>query len=74
MPGLPGSIFEMTSIDTMKDVFEINFFSTYANPITIKVFKKSDAACIINIGSITLDSRNRNISYGSSKAASDVRN
>ena len=66
-----GSIFEMTSIDTMKDVFEINFFSQLTlTQLLLRFLKKSDAACIINIGSITgLIPEIGNISYGSSKAA-----
>lgn len=66
-----GSIFEMTSIDTIKDVFEINFFSQLKlTQLLLRFLKKSDTACIINIGSTSgLIPEMGTISYGSSKAA-----
>ena len=66
-----GALFEMTSIKTMKDVFEINFFSQIQlTQLLLRFMKKSDSGCIVNIGSVSgLTPERGTISYGSSKAA-----
>ena len=66
-----GSLFEMTSIKNMKDVFEINFFSQIKlTQLLLRFLKKSDSASIVNIGSVSgLIPERGTISYGSSKAA-----
>lgn len=66
-----GALFEMTSIKTMKDVFEINFFSQIQlTQLLLRFMKKSNSACIVNIGSVSgLTPERGTISYGSSKAA-----
>ena len=66
-----GALFEMTSVKTMKDVFEINFFSQIQlTQLLLRFMKKSESACIINIGSVSgLTPERGTISYGSSKAA-----
>ena len=44
--GMPqGSIFEMTPIKLIKEVFEINFFTIKARTITFKIFKAIKRRC-----------------------------
>ena len=66
-----GSILEMTSIDEIKKVFDVNFFSQIKiSQNLIRLLKKSDNPSIINIGSITgITPEKGTIAYGSSKAA-----
>ena len=66
-----GSIFEMTKIEKVKDVFEINFFSQLnLIQLLLRSLKKSDYPSIVNISSISgLISERGNIAYGTSKAA-----
>ena len=66
-----GSILEMSSIEKIKEVFEVNFFSQIKlTQLLIRFLKKSKDASIINIGSISgiLPERGT-LGYGSSKAA-----
>ena len=66
-----GSIFEMTSIKNLKQVFEINFFAQM-NIIQklLRFMKKSKNASIINVGSAAgLLNQRGTLAYGSSKAA-----
>jgi 3-oxoacyl-[acyl-carrier protein] reductase len=70
--GMPqGSIFEMTPIKLIKEVFEINFFSQLKLvQLLLKSLKQSKDGVIINIGSVSgLEPLRGNISYGTSKAA-----
>ncbi len=66
-----GSLFEMTSINKLKEVFETNFFSQiYITQLLLRLLKKSNCASIINIGSIMgIRAEKGTLSYGSSKAA-----
>jgi 3-oxoacyl-[acyl-carrier protein] reductase len=66
-----GSIFEMTKLSTIKEIFEVNFFSQLKIiQMLLRSLKKSNSACIINIGSISgLIAERGTIAYGSSKAA-----
>jgi 3-oxoacyl-[acyl-carrier protein] reductase len=66
-----GGFLKMTSINNIKDVFQINFFShLYLIQVIIKFMKKSNNASIINISSIAgIDAEAGSIAYGSSKAA-----
>jgi 3-oxoacyl-[acyl-carrier protein] reductase len=66
-----GSIFEMTKIDKIKEVFQINFFSQLIIiQYLIKLLKKSKNPSIINISSLSsLIPLRGNISYGGSKVA-----
>ena len=66
-----GSILEMTSIDSLKNTFEINFFSQIKiTQLLIKLLKKSNSSSIINIGSISgLLSERGTLSYATSKSA-----
>ena len=66
-----GSIFEMTKLDDIKNIFEINFFSQLKLiQSLLRSLKKSESASIVNIGSISgLLSERGTLAYGSSKAA-----
>ena len=66
-----GSLFEMTSIKNLKNIFEINFFSQLKlTQLLLRLLKKSKKASIINIGSVSgIDGDRGTITYGSSKAA-----
>ena len=66
-----GSLFEMTSIDSLKEVFQVNFFSQLlVTQLLLRFLKKSEGASIINIGSISgLVGDQGTLSYGSSKSA-----
>ena len=66
-----GSLFEMTSIKNLKNIFEINFFSQIKlTQLLLRLLKKSKKASIINIGSVSgIDGERGTITYGSSKAA-----
>jgi 3-oxoacyl-[acyl-carrier protein] reductase len=65
-----GGIFEMTKIDMIKKVFEINFFSQLLIiQKLLKLLKKSKNPSIINISSVaSFLSKKGNIPYGGSKA------
>lgn len=65
-----GGIFEMTKIDMIKKVFEINFFSQLLIiQKLLKLLKKSKNPSIINISSVaSFSSKKGNIPYGGSKA------
>ena len=66
-----GSIIEMTSIKTLKKIFDTNFFSQIrVTQIILKYLKNSKNGSIINIGSIQNNIPMKGtISYGTSKAA-----
>ncbi len=66
-----GSIFEMLSIKSMREVFEVNFFSQLKlTQLLIRFLKKSKEASVINMGSISgIVPERGTISYGSSKAS-----
>lgn len=66
-----GSLIEMTLLNDLKKVFQINFFSQiYIIQKLLKLLKKSNKPSIINICSIAALLNHRGtIAYGSSKAA-----
>lgn len=66
-----GSIFEMTKISTIRQIFETNFFSHLTLiQLLIRSLRKSSFPSIINIGSISgLIPERGNIAYGTSKSA-----
>tara|TARA_E500000178_G_C16857751_1_gene678187 strand:- start:246 stop:962 length:717 start_codon:yes stop_codon:yes gene_type:complete len=66
-----GSLTEMTSIKSLKNVFEINFFSQIRLiQNLLRFIKKSKNGSIINIGSISgLIAEKGFLSYGTSKCA-----
>ena len=66
-----GSLTEMTSIKSLKNVFEINFFSQIKLiQNLLRFIKKSKNGSIINIGSISgLIAEKGFLSYGTSKCA-----
>ena len=65
------SIYQMTSIKKLKDMFEINFFSqTIFTQNIIKSMIKNKSGSIINLASITaLDGNEGRSAYGASKSA-----
>ena len=70
--GVPsGSLFEMTSIKNLKNIFETNFFSQInITQILLRFLKKSKGASVINIGSLTgIIPERGTLAYGTSKAA-----
>jgi len=70
--GIPGvSLTEMTSIKSLRNIFEINFFSQIkVTQLLLRLLKKSSNASIINIGSVSgLLAERGTLTYGSSKAA-----
>ena len=66
-----GGLFQMTSMDTIRKVFDINFFSMLElTQLLIRPMVKRKSGCIINFSSISgLDSKAGNCAYGTSKAA-----
>ncbi len=66
-----GSLLEMTSIENLKDIFQINFFSQIKIiQLCSRFLKKSKNSSIINIGSLSgLTAIRGSLAYGSSKAA-----
>ncbi|MDD3574048.1 MAG: SDR family oxidoreductase [Methanospirillum sp.] len=65
------SLFHMTTIDQMKEVFEINFFSPMLfTQYLSKYMIRQRSGCIINVSSISaIDGNPGQFSYTSSKAA-----
>ena len=65
------SIYQMTSIKKLKDMFEINFFSQTAfTQNIIKSMIKNKSGSIINLSSITaLDGNEGRSAYGATKSA-----
>lgn len=63
--------FSMTSMDTMREVFEVNYFSAaYLCQLISKLMLRQKSGSIVNISSIAgLDTHPTNCVYGSSKAA-----
>lgn len=66
-----GSIFEMTSIKKIKEIFNTNFFSLlYLTQKLIPILKSKKSSNIINISSVSgIMAQRGNIAYGSSKAS-----
>lgn len=64
-------IFQMTKMQTIRDVFEVNFFGTiYLTQLVLKSMQRNKKGSIINVASISgLDIDPTNCTYGSSKAA-----
>ena len=63
------SLIEMTSIEKLKKIYDINFFSTYLiTQKLLKLLKKSSAASIINISSsASIENNIGRFAYSSSK-------
>lgn len=66
-----GGLFQMTSMDTIRKVFDINFFSMLElTQLLLRPMVRRKSGCIINFSSISgLDSKPGNCAYGTSKAA-----
>lgn len=64
-------LFAMTSMEKMRNVFEVNFFApVYLTQLVSKLMIRQKSGNIINISSIAgLDTHPTNCTYGSSKAA-----
>lgn len=64
-------IFQRTSLSTMRNVYEANFFGpVQLIQFVLKVMAKYKKGCIVNISSIAgIDTSPTNCTYGSSKAA-----
>jgi 3-oxoacyl-[acyl-carrier protein] reductase len=66
-----GGLFQMTSVNTIREIFEINFFSVLEfSQAVIRLMQKKRNGSIINMASLSgLDLKSGNIAYGVSKAA-----
>lgn len=70
--GIPsGGLLLMTSLSTIKDVMQVNFFSQIlVTQLAVKIMMKQRKGAIINMSSVTaLDNQGGWTAYGSSKAA-----
>jgi len=65
------ALYQMTSMEKMREVFEVNFFAQIAlTQYVIKLMARQRAGCIINISSTAaLDANPGRGAYGASKAA-----
>jgi 3-oxoacyl-[acyl-carrier protein] reductase len=66
-----GGLFQMTPMNTVREIFEINFFSVleFSQPI-VRMMQREKRGSIVNIASISgLDLKSGNVAYGVSKAA-----
>jgi 3-oxoacyl-[acyl-carrier protein] reductase len=66
-----GGLFQMTSISTIREIFEVNFFSVLElTQSVVRLMQKKRNGSIINMASVAgLDLKSGNIAYGVSKAA-----
>jgi 3-oxoacyl-[acyl-carrier protein] reductase len=66
-----GGLFQMTSMDTIRQVFEVNFFSVLQlTQSVVRLMQKKKSGSIINMASVAgIDLQSGNIAYGVSKAA-----
>jgi 3-oxoacyl-[acyl-carrier protein] reductase len=64
-------LLQMTTIDSIKEIFQINFFSqVLITQYVLKIMRLAKHGSIINMGSISgIDAYTANTSYGCSKAA-----
>lgn len=66
-----GGVFQMTSMETLKEVFQINFFSQiYITQLVSRLMMRRKRGAIINMASVGgIEAAEGYIAYGSSKAA-----
>jgi len=66
-----GGLFQMTSMKTIREIFEVNFFSVLElTQAVVRLMQKTRDGSIINMASVAgLDLKAGNIAYGVSKAA-----
>jgi 3-oxoacyl-[acyl-carrier protein] reductase len=66
-----GGIFQMTSIETVRKMFEVNFFATTAfTQVLLRRLTRTGNASIVNVGSTAgLNGDSGTFAYGASKAA-----
>lgn len=65
-----GGLFQMTSVDTIRQVFDINLFSQMSlTQLVLRGMQRNKSGCIINMASISgIDLQAGNSAYGVSKA------
>ena len=65
-----GALFQMTTMSTIREIFEVNFFSVLElTRAVVRLMQKRRAGSIINMSSIAgLNPKAGNIAYGASKA------
>ena len=66
-----GGLFQMTSIETIREIFEINLFSALElSQLVVRLMQRRKCGSIINIASLAgLELKSGNVAYGVSKAA-----
>jgi 3-oxoacyl-[acyl-carrier protein] reductase len=66
-----GGLFQMTSIETIRDIFEINLFSALElSQLVVRLMQRRKYGSIVNIASLAgLELKSGNVAYGVSKAA-----
>jgi 3-oxoacyl-[acyl-carrier protein] reductase len=66
-----GGLFQMTSMNTIREVFEVNFFSVLElSQIVVRLMQKRRHGSIVNMASLSgFDLKSGNIAYGVSKSA-----
>jgi 3-oxoacyl-[acyl-carrier protein] reductase len=66
-----GGLFQMTSMQSIREVFDVNFFSVLElTQLVVRLMQKTKNGSIINLASLAgLDLKPGNIAYGVSKAA-----
>jgi 3-oxoacyl-[acyl-carrier protein] reductase len=66
-----GGLFQMTSMQSIREVFDVNFFSVLElTQLVVRLMQKTKSGSIINLASLAgLDLKPGNIAYGVSKAA-----
>ena len=65
------SLFGMTTMNTMKETMEVNYFSLFnLSQIVSRYMIKNKKGCIVNIASVSgMEAKEGGVAYGSSKAA-----
>lgn len=66
-----GGLFQMTSIETIREIFELNLFSALElSQLVVRLMQRRKCGSIINIASLAgLELKSGNVAYGVSKAA-----
>jgi 3-oxoacyl-[acyl-carrier protein] reductase len=66
-----GGLFQMTSMPTLRDVFEVNFFATMAfTQVVVRRMMRLDDSAIVNVASTAaINGDSGTFAYGASKAA-----
>lgn len=66
-----GGLFRMTSVKTIRNIFDVNFFAQLElTQLLLNPMTKRKSGCVINMTSVSgIDSKAGNCAYGASKAA-----